>query len=177
MKKSKKNYTIIVLIVLLLALAIGYAAFSATLTINGTAEGTGTWDVHFESAVLRNSTGAVDPNHGTATITAGDAITANVELAYPGDGVILEAVVKNGGSIPAKLTNFTVVGADEDLEITQAVPVVNEVIDANGTCTAQFAVKWKTNSTAESLNKTFTVTYDYAQDTTEVTLTPAHKDA
>ena len=35
MKKTKRNSLIIVLVVVLLALAIGYAAFSSTLTING----------------------------------------------------------------------------------------------------------------------------------------------
>ena len=181
MKKSKKNYTIIVLIVLLLALAIGYAAFSATLTINGTAEGTGTWDVHFKSATLKDSTGAVDTNHGTATIstvnTTNDTITAEVTLAYPGDGVILEAVVENSGNTPAKVKSFNVVGADDDLIITEAGPTTGEALAADGgTCTAQFAVQWAKDSTAESLSKTFTVTFEYEQDTTDVTLTPAHSD-
>lgn len=182
MKKSKKNYAIIVLIVLLLALAIGYAAFSSTLSINGTAEGTGKWDVHFKSATLKNSAGEADTTHGTATIstvtTTSDTITAEVNLAYPGDGVILEAVVENSGNMPAKLTNFKVEGADADLLITPAGPADNEVLAANGgTCTAQFAVKWAIDSEATSLNKTFTVTYEYEQDTEEVTLNPSHSDA
>lgn len=184
MKKSKKNYAIIVLIVLLLALAIGYAAFSANLTINGTAEGTGNWDVHFKSATFKDSEGNTDTKHGstptiTTTTSTNDTITATVELAYPGDGVILEAVVENSGNIPAKLTNFTVIGADDDLEITQAIsgPTANETLDAGGTCTAQFFIKWATTSDETSLSKTFTITYDYSQDTTEVNITPTHADA
>ena len=181
MKKTKKSHAIIVLIVLLLALAIGYAAFSSTLTINGTAEGTGTWDIHFASATLKNAEGGVDSSHGTASITKGtvdnDTITANIELAYPGDGVILEAVVENGGNTPAKLTGFDIQGADEDLEITQAAPAVDEVLPAGGRCTAQFAVKWKTDSTKTQLEqKTFTITYEYEQNTQEVNLTPSHTD-
>ena len=56
MKKSKKSSAIIILIVLLLSIAIGYAAFSSNLTINGTAIGTGSWDVKFtdtEGGVLK----------------------------------------------------------------------------------------------------------------------------
>ena len=45
---SKKNYFIVMLIVLLLALAVGYAAFSDTLTISGTANASGTFDLQQE---------------------------------------------------------------------------------------------------------------------------------
>ena len=44
-KKSNKKYLIILLIVFLLALAIGYAAFTDTLNITGTANANGTFDL------------------------------------------------------------------------------------------------------------------------------------
>ena len=188
MKKTKKRSALVIaLVVILLALALGYAAFSTTLTINGTATGTGTWDVRFLSTRFLDSAGAVDSTHnGVATIststggTTNDTITATVELAYPGDGVLLEAVVKNNGNISAKLTTFTVQGTDNDFEVTQAAggPKANETLPAGGTCTATFLVKWKEGSTATSLGaKTFTITYDYDQNTTEFTGTPSHADA
>lgn len=190
MKTKKKNYTIIVLMVLLLALAVGYAAFSTTLTINGTATGTGTWDVHFKQAgrFLQADGSTVDTTHsGTAPVTASvsggpnDTMTVSVNLAYPGDGVLLEAIVENSGTMPAKLTGFTITGADTDLKVEQAAggPTVNEVLAANGgTCTAKFLIKWDENSTATSLGtKTFTITYNYAQDTTTFTGTPSHADS
>ncbi len=183
MKKTKKSHAIIVLIVLLLALAIGYAAFSSTLTINGTATGTGTWDVKFQSATLKNAEGETDSSHGTATIggSNSDTITAKINLAYPGDGVILEAVVVNNGNTPAILKNISIDGPDsEDIEVTKSVsgPVNNEELAAGGTCTAQFAIKWKTDSTVTDLGEqTFTITYEYEQNTEEVTLNPTHTDA
>ena len=181
MKKQKKRYSIIVLILLLLALAVGYAAFSGTLTINGTAVGTGEWDVHFKSAILKDANGDVDTEHGTAKIstvtTTDDTITANVTLAYPGDAVMLEAIVENSGNLPAKLTSFNIEGADDDLLITTAGPSEEEILAANGgTCTAEFAIQWAPDSTATELNKTFTVTYEYEQGTTTVELTPQHSD-
>ena len=57
MKKTRKNSIVIALIVLLLALAVGYAAFSSELTIEGTANALGTWDVKFESVALKDSEG------------------------------------------------------------------------------------------------------------------------
>ncbi|MBR3163473.1 MAG: hypothetical protein IKF17_05190 [Clostridia bacterium] len=187
MKKTKKRSALVIaLVVILLALALGYATFTATLTINGTATGTGSWDVRFtQTRWLKADGTTVDNTHNnTATISTttktNDTITASVDLAYPGDGVLLEAVVTNNSTMPAKLTGFTVTGTDTDFEVTQAAgPAENEVLAANGgTCTATFLVKWKTTSTVAALgNKTFTITYNYTQETTEFTGTPSHTDA
>ena len=188
MKKTKKNGAIIVLIVLLLALAVGYAAFSSTLTINGTATGTGSWDVKFTDAGLYKADGTTpaDSKYGSATIgkttVDGDTITATVNLAYPGDGVLLKAVVTNNGKTEAKLKNFTITNNSADLEVTKADdgPANDEVLAANGgTCTATFLVKWKTDSTATKLDATsFTITYNYSQnpDPVDFTGTPSHTD-
>ena len=104
MKKTKKNYAIIVLIVLLVAISIGYSAFSSSLNISGTATGSGKWDVEFTSAVLKDaSTLEVETSkeHGDdPTITPmGDYVTFNVKLSYPGDAVVLETTIKNEGTI------------------------------------------------------------------------------
>lgn len=184
MKKSKKSNAIIVLIILLLALAIGYAVFSSELTVTGTVTGTGTWDVKFQSAILQDSTGAeAAESYGEAIISGANSeqITATVNLAYPGDGVILEAVVVNNGNTPAILKNISIDGPDsEDIEVTKSVsgPVNDEELAAGGTCTAQFAIKWKPDSTVTDLGEqTFTITYEYEQNTEEVTLNPTHTDA
>ena len=43
MRKTKRNYLIVALIIILLSLTIGYAAFSDVLTISGTANAKGDW--------------------------------------------------------------------------------------------------------------------------------------
>ncbi len=181
MRKSKKHTAIIVLIVLLLALAIGYAAFSSTLTINGTVTASGDWDVKFQSATLKNAEGGNDTSHGAATIegTNDETITANITLAYPGDGVLLEAVVVNEGNTPAKLENIQITDpTSSDIIVTEAIPVVNEVLAVGGKCTAQYFIQWNPESTATEIEEqTFTVTYEYTQDTETVDITPAHTDA
>lgn len=186
-KTNKKNHLIIALIVLLLALALGYAAFSATLNINGTATSTSTWDVHFKQAgrFLKADGTTVDTTHnGTAplstTTTTNDTMTVSVDLAYPGDGVLLEAIVENGSSVPAKLTGFTIDNENTELEVIQADegPAENEVLSANGgTCTATFLIRWKQSSTEQNPGtQTFTITYDYDQETTTFNGTPTHND-
>lgn len=179
-KKSRKNYVIIALVVILLSLAVGYAAFTASLTVNGSATGSGTWDVHFKSATLKDSTGATDTAHGSEPTISGDgnSVTVDVKLNYPGDGVILETVIENSGTVPAKLTNYNFTGITGDLEVTEANPSTNEILNANGgTCTSQFAIKWKNTSTVESIAKqTFTVTFNYEQGTVSFNATPTHSD-
>lgn len=142
MKRSKKrNHAIIVLIVLLIALAIGYATFQTVLTVNGTATGTMTWNVHFTNntkfyevvdgakadtaitdtdranAVVNSKT--ADPSDPTNAQKDAQTVTATVSLKYPGDAVILETEILNESSQPAKLTGYSCTGAGDGLLITQ----------------------------------------------------------
>lgn len=180
MKKSKKNYILIALVVLLLALAIGYAAFSANLNINGTANASGQWDVKFISATVNT------PEHGTATITTtdkdSDTITVAVDLAYPGDGCTVTANIKNGGSVPAKLTEFKLTddtGAeyanpDIDIIIPSLKTDGTEVIAAGETCPVTFGIKWNTESEKTEATAKFKISFTYEQDTTEVDVQADH---
>ena len=44
-KTKKKNYTLVILLVLLIGISVGYAAFAQQLTINGTANISNSWCV------------------------------------------------------------------------------------------------------------------------------------
>lgn len=180
MKNKKRNYVIVVLVVLLLALAVGYAAFSDTLTISGTANAKGTFDMEFTSATIDTATAeGIDKDNSTATISADkNTVTVTVkDLAYPGAGTNVTVVAKNVGTIPAKLKTLNFTGLD-DADIEVKFPdglAVGEKIEPNGTCTITFSVKWKTDSdlkTEKTVN--FNATLEYEQDTTEFTGTPSH---
>lgn len=186
MKKSKKNYIAIVLVVLLLALAVGYAAFSQTLTISGTANASGKWDVKFTTATISQSivTGA-----GTNTATPstdGKSITVTVNLATPGDGANIHTVITNAGNVDAKLktdgfkvtgtgsTTFTSTTSEGGVTtyksgaILVKVPAVTaeHTIAATETKTFDFSVEWDPSVTelADTQTATFTITFDYEQD-------------
>lgn len=206
MKKSKKNRAIIVLIVLLLALAIGYAAFQTVLTVNGTATGTMDWDVHFTSntkfyEVSNGAKGSAisDTDRANAVVgtssTTGQnqsqSVTATVALDYPGDAVILETEIENLSSQDAKLTGYSCTGAGNGLIITEPSSATitsgtvggatGDVISASGgKCTAQFLIKWDPTSPtfgdAQNHQQTFTITFTYSQDTENKTYTPTHSD-
>lgn len=181
MKKSKKNYVAIVLVVLLLVLAVGYAAFSQSLTITGTAATqTGNWDVKFKSAEATASvvTAATTDNKAEVA-TDGKSITVSVDLAAPGDGSNITAVIENAGKIDAKLTGFEVTGdltvsADNDNvyqndAIKLTVPEMNadgsDVIEAGAEKTFVFSVEWDEDVNATTAQTAeFTITFTYEQD-------------
>lgn len=183
MKNKKRNYVIAVLVVLLLALAVGYAAFSDTLNITGTANAKGTFDMEFTSATIDTATAqGINTVTSTAEVSADkNTVTVNiVDLAYPGAGTNVTVVVHNNGTVPAKLTGLNFTGIDDD-DIEVSFPsglAINEIVQPDATCTITFSVKWKTTSSLTSEKSVnFSATLDYSQDTTEFTGTPNHSDA
>lgn len=183
MKNKKRNYVIVVLVILLLALAVGYAAFSDELNIAGTANAKGTFDMEFSSATIDTTTAkGIDTTGSSATISQ-DKNTVTVvvkDLAYPGAGTNVTVVAKNAGTVPAKLNGLTFTGIeDSDIKVTFPEGLATgEVIQPGATCTITFSVKWdktSTLSTEKTLN--FTAKLDYVQETTEFTGTTSHTDA
>ena len=182
MKTKKRNYLIIALIVLLLALAIGYAAFSDSLTISGTANAKGTFDMEFISAKIDTETAkGINTTDSTATIsTDKNTVTVNIaDLSYPGAGTNVTVVAQNKGTVPATLNGLTFEGVDdEDIEVSFPDGLAtDEVVQPNGTCTITFSVKWKTTSKVTEKSLSFSAKLDYAHDAAEFTGTPSHQDA
>lgn len=187
-KKSNKKYLVILLIVFLLALAIGYAAFTDTLNITGTANANGTFDLEFQNATVDSTVGC-DAEGTKATISA-DKNTLNVvvkDLAYPGAGAQISVDIANVGTIPAKVLSVTpknVTGSD-NIKISglDAITTTHPSIDANGNCHLTFTVEWDKDSTAnlteeEKAGISFGLEIEYTQDTsTMFEGTPAHTDA
>ncbi|NLC87632.1 MAG: hypothetical protein GX682_02500 [Clostridiaceae bacterium] len=174
MKKIKRNNVLIILVVLLLALAVGYAAFQQVLTVTGTASAAGTWEVKFIDPTT------ITTGHGTATITADDAVTVNATLGFPGDGCQVTVHITNTGSIPAKLTklellNATGLAAFADDDITITTPAIQgETLAAGETCEFTFAIAWNEDSTATTKDVGFQIKFTYDQNTTPVTVDTEH---
>lgn len=171
MKKSKKNYLIIALVVILLCLAIGYAAFTANLTINGTATGKTTWSVKFTDA-------SITAGHGDVTL-GDDEVVVNAELAYPGDGCEVTVNITNEGSLAAKLTDFKFTAADgtefSNDNITITTPTMtDDIIAAGETCPFTFAIKWNEDSTETTVSANFSIAFEYTQSTESVDVNASH---
>jgi len=162
-KTKKKNYALVVLLVLLIGISVGYAAFGQTLTINGTANANGNFKLAFTNAVIEPSVGA---EGSTTSISAnGDTLSINMNLEYPGAGGVVTATITNTGSIAAQLNGLKFEGLDDtDINVSFSGVETGEVIGPNETKDVIITVKWAENSTnAKTLN--FKATLDYIQST------------
>lgn len=108
--RGLKVAVVAALVISVIAIGIGFAAFTETLSINGNATvQTSSWKVKFTDL----STGT---KAGTASITTAPTINNNdttistydVKLAKPGDSVTYTFKVANAGTYDAKLTSVTI---------------------------------------------------------------------
>ena len=126
MESRHKNILIGALLAVVFVMAVGYAAFAQTLTINGSAEITSTWHVGFDTSKTTDEPGVVTPTTGangttapSGTVTYSDDQNATIAatLIQPGDKVTFTLTIENYGNINAKLNTPVVTansGSDED---------------------------------------------------------------
>ena len=126
MESKHKNVLIGALLAVVFVMAVGYAAFATTLTINGTAEITSNWHVGFDMekdedvpgvVTATKTTGTTDPS-GRVTYTNDQNATINATLIQPGDKVTFTLTIENYGNIAAQLNTPVVSlngeGSDEN---------------------------------------------------------------
>ncbi len=105
---SYSGIIIILLVVAVVIMAIGFATFSANLTINGTASiKKASWDVAFDEGSY-TQTGDIAAT-GTPSIN-GTSVTYEVTLTEPGDVFEFTVDVINNGTIDAQLQEITLAG-------------------------------------------------------------------
>ena len=104
---NNKNKILVGCLALLLVLSVGYALFSETIQINGTATAKGSFDIEGTCEVVTESNKIGDryTKGGTATAckVENGVIITNSSLTKPGDQVMFRVYLENVGSIPAKL--------------------------------------------------------------------------
>ncbi len=100
--KNGKNILIAGLLVAIMVMSVGYAAFASQLNLNGTTTIDGEWDVEITAIKASNVTG--DAVAGTPSYTASTA-TFNATLKKPGDAITYTVTVENKGNIDAKLND------------------------------------------------------------------------
>ena len=111
--KKKKYRGILLLIVLLLAITVGFALLSSTLHITGeTRINDSTWDVHFDNLV--SSPGSVTPDVEAYITDDGLNINYTITLDKPGDFYEFTVDVVNEGTIDAKLKELPEVSGVSD---------------------------------------------------------------
>lgn len=116
--KNRKN-VIHLLLLVLCVMTIGYAAFGTNLTVNGNANISSNWDVEITGITVKEIHGTA--SNGSAPIYSKTSASFNSLLTSPGDYIVYEVTVKNGGSIDARLDSMEI--SDEKN------PAINFIID------------------------------------------------
>ncbi len=128
---NKKKGIIIGVLAVILVAAVGYAIFSDTLTINGTATAKG----EFELTYLCEKSTDAECN------VSGNTVTTTSTLSKPNDGTGYSVTITNTGSIPAVLKTVTSpnnYGVDDAGDITVGGDVA--YIDTTTMLGAQYVV-------------------------------------
>lgn len=168
---KKQSIAIIGVIAFVLAVAVGYALFSETLTINGTATAKGDFDVEFTSVGTPTCSGFSGSCEAATLGTISDdkntlTITVN-KLQYPGAYVEIPVTVTNKGSIPAVLKSIEETGLTTDASVKVSYTGLTELKDQevaqNGTQNFTVKVMWDENSNTSSENVKFTIKLNYEQ--------------
>lgn len=146
--KNKRNIIIGVIVAVILFMAVGYSALATQLSINGTAEITGEWDVRITNIETKEISDGCDDGEPEFTNTTA---TFDAKLVKPGDLITYEITIENQGTIDAKLNNILFL-ADE----------------ANGS----EELKYSTTNIAESLGAgeqtKLDVTVEYSSEANEI---------
>lgn len=111
-ERGAKIIAIVALLIAVVGLTVGYAAYSSTLTINGNANvDPASWKVNFDYKNETTSLTGTTKGHATEKTapTLEDTTISgfDVTLKAPGDSVTYNFIIKNSGTLNAKLANFT----------------------------------------------------------------------
>ena len=180
MESKHKNVLIGALLAVVFVMAVGYAAFTQQLTINGSAEITSRWDIAFDQS-KKTGAGVIDPVAGFQGGTApsgeieyadGHNATLTANLVQPGDTVTFTLTIQNNGTINAELQEPVVtMTGDEDVSalvakkgniqftVTRPTPTtINASQEATMTVKAEFI------SSATSVGETQSASVDITVD-------------
>ena len=124
-----KNILLAVLLIAILTLSTAYAALSQYLYINSQAVigGASGWKVEFTYAHCVKTTLANGTNNAVVTHDFNDASAGvasltglNAKFQAPGDSITCDITISNNGTIPAKLSTFSLQDANTQITYTPA---------------------------------------------------------
>lgn len=165
-RKSNKNIILLILLLVIVGMAVGYAALSQALTINGTANITTEWKILFTNIEAGTMVGAENKTAPTYTATTA---TFDVNLLYPGATAEYIVTVANQGNINAKLTSVDGIQTANQAaptDITYTIDAkADDTLNAKESKTYKVTVTWDAEATTvpETKTKTATITLNYEQ--------------
>ena len=171
MNNSGKHIAISI-IVAILVFGIGYALFSDTITVSGTAGTTGSMNIDVTSVTVTSlGAGTVSTENGDTSKNnqwniaenKNDVILTINNLQYPGSSATYTITLTNTGTVDAKLTSIIKSNTADNLVITTTNINEEDIIAANGTKTFTVTVTWKEDSITGFTGEPFTIKYNFEQ--------------
>ena len=171
MNKKSKNALLLVVIIAIIGIAVGYAALSQQLVLNGTAtvQGASDWDVKFSDTTkaVASEAGASDVK---LTLDNGKLSGTFTATFAPGGYADYEVTVINGGTIPARFDGVAVTGPTGTPYTTCVVTepdTTPDLVDdvAGHTFKIHLACKDMNSLPDTTVTEEYTVTFDYVQVT------------
>ena len=163
MKKMK--YVLLISIFLaIIIMSIGYASFATNLSIQGTSQITGQWDIRITDVTVQEASPGSDPGAPTFTNTS---VSFDAKLAKPGDSISYLVTIQNNGSIDAELGGIVFI---EEIEGSDAISYTltkpDDELKSGQTTTFTITVTYKLSTTEmpETKTKSITGTIEYVQE-------------
>jgi len=162
---NKKKKIITVLCIALCIMVVGYAAFSTSLSISGTANIASEWKVVFTKIEQVSKTTGV-----TEQVTpeaSGTTATFNVNLNAPGDMIEYKITVENQGTLDAIIENINASETGNeaiDFEISNIK--IGDTLTKKTSTTFNVKISYDSSITSQPSNTTNTLTVNitYVQD-------------
>lgn len=163
--KSRTNIMAGFLVITILLMAVAYSTFAIQLTISGTAEIIGEWNVEITDVEAQDVSQGCDA--GSPQYTNSSA-TFNAKLLKPGDYITYLIMIQNNGNIDATLNsiNFSDNGANGSSAITYDYTEPLTSLPAGAQTCVLLHVRYDENTTEvpEIKTKTITGIVEYVQD-------------
>lgn len=153
------------LVIVILLMAVAYSTFAIQLTINGTAEIIGEWNVEITQIEVQDVSKGCDA--GDPQFTNSSA-TFSAKLLKPGDYITYLIMIQNNGNIDATLNsiNFSDNGANDSPAIIYDYTDPLTSLPAGAQTCVLVHVRYDENATEvpEIKTKTTTGIVEYVQD-------------
>ena len=160
---SNQNKIIVGVLSIFLIVIVGYAIFSESINIGGTASASGEFNIIFNSVGTIKEEGS---SGATAEISSNKkSLTVNVpKLEYPSAYVEVPVVIKNMGSVTAKIIGIETVGLDTtDIKVTYSGIGQDDRMAPNEERNMKIKVTWDGASTTIVDSLTFSISINYEQ--------------
>ena len=161
--RNSKNIIIGALLIVILAMAVGYSAFATDLKLTGTAEIIGEWNVRITNVIAQDVCDGCEASDISFTDTSA---TFNAKLKKPGDYITYLITFENAGTIDAILKDITFTPEEDGssaIIYEKRDPI--ELLKAGDQAAFLLKVTYDENTTEvpETKTRTITVTIQYAQ--------------